>query len=389
MSNTQDYFEPTPTILIVDDTITNLNLLSGMLRDRGYEPRPLPSGKLALAAAHADPPDLILLDIKMPEMDGFEVCRRLKEDEALKGIPVIFITALSETADKIKAFSLGAVDYVTKPFQMEEVEARVRAHLKIQSLQRQLQAQNEGLERMVAERTRELAKANQRLLELSRLKNDFLGMISYEMRTPANGVLGIGELILDLCPDSEEFTRYSQHFQSSSKRLLNLIEDATMIADMEKLTRSAGETVSLNSLLAQVQTQLPEHRICFDSGPALETVFLKGDPALLIKALNTLLQLATFFAVNKTEVRIETSLQEQNVCLRLHLDALTISQEQAAEFFNLESPARCTSSAESLGLAPVVAQKIMAAFGGNLKVVKGEGQSGSLEALFQCEPVHI
>ena len=130
--------KPNPSILIVDDVPANLELLAGILRKHGYEPRPVPNGKLALSAAKADPPDLILLDINMPEMDGFEVCARLKADKALKHIPVLFLTAFTETADKVKAFSMGAVDYITKPFQLEEVCARVDTHLRLRRFQVEL-----------------------------------------------------------------------------------------------------------------------------------------------------------------------------------------------------------------------------------------------------------
>jgi CheY-like chemotaxis protein len=129
---------PAPNILIVDDTPANLELLAEILRNKGYEPRPVPSGSLALTATQTDPPDLILLDINMPEMNGFEVCKRLKADVALKDIPILFITAFSETADKMKAFSMGAVDYITKPFQNEEVCARVETHLRLRRLQIEL-----------------------------------------------------------------------------------------------------------------------------------------------------------------------------------------------------------------------------------------------------------
>ena len=121
--------QQSPSILIVDDTPANLLLLTRMLTERGYEPRPVLSGKLALQAARTEPPDLILLDIAMPEMNGYEVCEQLKAETALKDIPVIFISALNETIDKVKAFRVGGVDYVTKPFQLEEVYARVQTHL--------------------------------------------------------------------------------------------------------------------------------------------------------------------------------------------------------------------------------------------------------------------
>jgi phosphoserine phosphatase RsbU/P len=139
-------------ILIVDDTPANLQVLAGMLKDRGYRVRPVPSGKLALLAAERDPPDLILLDINMPVMNGYQVCEQLKADDRLQSIPVIFISALTEELDKVKAFAFGGVDYITKPFQMEELHARVETHLKLSRLQSALEDSNARL-----------AKANDRM----------------------------------------------------------------------------------------------------------------------------------------------------------------------------------------------------------------------------------
>ena len=127
---------PAQRILIVDDTPANVLLLVRMLTQRGYQTQSVLGGKRALEAAHADRPDLILLDITMPEMNGYEVCEQLKADPALKDIPVIFISALSETIDKVKAFRVGGVDYVTKPFQFEEVYARIQTHLQLHRLEK-------------------------------------------------------------------------------------------------------------------------------------------------------------------------------------------------------------------------------------------------------------
>src|SRR6202041_2092510 len=139
---------PGASILLVDDAPANLQVLAGMLKERGYKARPVPSGKLALQAARRAPPDLILLDINMPEMNGYEVCEQLKADERLKGIPVIFISALTEQLDKVKAFAIGGVDYLTKPFQMEELHARVETHLKLRRLQVEVEESNSRLERV-------------------------------------------------------------------------------------------------------------------------------------------------------------------------------------------------------------------------------------------------
>jgi len=151
-------------ILVVDDTHANLQVLTGMLKDRGYKVRPVPSGKLALLAAERDPPDLILLDINMPEMNGYEVCEHLKGDDKLKGIPIIFISALTEPLDKVKAFAIGGVDYLTKPFQMEELHARVETHLRLRRLQIELEVYSRFLE-LARERLQldlELARGVQR-----------------------------------------------------------------------------------------------------------------------------------------------------------------------------------------------------------------------------------
>ena len=115
-----------PNILIVDDNPANLKVLTLMLKKRGYEVRPVPSGKLALRAAQSETPDLVLLDVNMPEMDGYEVCRQLKENATLRRVPVIFISAMTNTLDKVKAFRCGGMDYITKPFHFEEVEARLQ-----------------------------------------------------------------------------------------------------------------------------------------------------------------------------------------------------------------------------------------------------------------------
>jgi len=141
---------PRADILIVDDTRANLRLLSKMLAEQGYQVRPVPDGALALAAARAEPPDLILLDIRMPEMSGYQVCERLKADARTRDVPIIFISALDATQDKVSAFAVGGVDYVTKPFQNEEVLARVATHLALRRLQESMEEGDMPLETLLA-----------------------------------------------------------------------------------------------------------------------------------------------------------------------------------------------------------------------------------------------
>ncbi len=136
-------------ILVVDDTPQNLHLLVDILTKYDYKVRPVPNGKLALSAAEINPPDLILLDIMMPDLDGYQVCKELKNNPKTRNIPIIFISAIDDPMDKVKAFAMGGVDYITKPFQMHEVLIRVRHQLSLISLKKQLRDKNERLNKVV------------------------------------------------------------------------------------------------------------------------------------------------------------------------------------------------------------------------------------------------
>lgn len=158
-------------ILVVDDTVENLHLLSSMLEQEGFDVRPVPSGPLALQAVDAELPDLILLDINMTPLDGYDVCVRLKENPHTRGVPVIFVSALDETLDKVKAFEAGGVDYVTKPYQMAEVLARVRTHLQLRRTQLQLEA------------------SHAQLRQLEALRDDLVHMVVHDLRSPLSALI--------------------------------------------------------------------------------------------------------------------------------------------------------------------------------------------------------
>jgi putative two-component system response regulator len=147
------------SVLIVDDMPDNLALIAGILNEYGLKVRLATSGKTALASAKASPPEMMLLDINMPEMDGYEVCARFKEDPLLSSIPIIFLTAQNESSDVVKAFAMGAADFVTKPFRREELVARVTAHMKIRILQEELKRHNEKLASMVDEKVAEIKES--------------------------------------------------------------------------------------------------------------------------------------------------------------------------------------------------------------------------------------
>lgn len=207
---------PSADILVVDDTPANLHLLSQMLKNSGYKVRPVPGGALALKAIESCPPDLILLDITMPDMDGYEVCARLKANPATAEIPVLFISALGDTNDKVRAFKAGGVDYIAKPFQFEEVDARVRTHLALRR------------------RTRELEESHARLKALERQRDSLTHMIVHDMRSPITVIGWSIELFRDYLPPSDaELADAYANAQSSVKQLSDMAAQMLDISRME------------------------------------------------------------------------------------------------------------------------------------------------------------
>jgi two-component system, NtrC family, sensor kinase len=226
-------------ILVVDDKPDNLRLLSNILTKEGYKVRKVLSGRLAIEAARLHPPDLILLDIMMPEPDGYQVCQDLKANQQTREIPIIFLSALDTVADKVKAFTMGGVDFIPKPFQQEEVLARVKTHLQIRKLNCSLQQRNALLKQEIKQRRKaeaELQRAMQELKETQEqviLKEKLASLgaltagIAHELRNPLNFVNnyaeGSMELVEDLLSEIEAEVRLESTLLSSLQEMLSEI----------------------------------------------------------------------------------------------------------------------------------------------------------------------
>lgn len=182
--NNQSVDSKKADILVVDDTPANLKLLTSLLSVNGYKVRPASSGSIALRSVASKLPDLILLDIRMPEMDGYEVCERLKADEFSREIPVIFISAMGDIRDKVKAFSVGGIDYVTKPFEPEEVLARINTHTTLRNLQKELQQQNVQLKELMQKQKEQ----EHIMIEQSKMAamGEMISAIAHQWRQPLN-----------------------------------------------------------------------------------------------------------------------------------------------------------------------------------------------------------
>ena len=362
----------TSNILIVDDTLANLKLLSGLLQTHGYKVRPVPSGEIALQVAKKDPPSLILLDINMPGMNGYEVCEQLKSDEKLKEIPVIFISALNDTVDKVKGFGLGAVDYITKPFQFEEVEARVRTHLELARLRKELEYQNANLEEIVALRTSELKELSDRLAIMDKAKGEFLSLISHEVRTPLVGLFGVAEILLSNASNDSEAAEYEKIYEQSRRRLLTLIDDALLLSDVgQRAHAGSQEQCFLDDALSKAHSEASSFAKYRDVQIAPWPTGLgkvRGFADHLQRALQSLLETAVKFASPHTTVRLSKIPGAGEIGLTIEANGLEIPPKVLPRFFNLMAITEPITPGGDLGLAPPLAERILSLYGGSVSV---------------------
>ncbi len=233
-----------PSILVVDDTPHNLSILFDALTHYGYRVLTEQDGKSALEQVAYAQPDLILLDVMMPGMNGFETCRRLKADPVTAGVPVLFMTASSETIDKVNGFNLGAVDYITKPFQLPEVLARVQTHLALRQTRHELQQANEALEARVAERTEALRRA---LAEVENLKDQLQAENTY-LRDEIRQTTGFDEIV------------------SQSKTFRAVLKKVEQVAPTHTTVLIGGESGTGKELLARAIHQHSPRR----AGPLIK-----------------------------------------------------------------------------------------------------------------------
>ncbi len=361
-----------------------------MLKQQSYGVRSFPRGRLALAAAAHRPPDLILLDITMPEMNGFEVCQRLKSNPKLARIPVLFLSALNETEDKMKAFRAGGVDYITKPFQVDEVQSRVETHLQLHQLQRALQQHNEHLEELVRSRTRELAEAHARLKILDQSKSDFLNLISHEFRTPLNGLLGVGELLLAEASSGSADSELRGMFDESRRRILTILDHALLLTQIEvEAEKFASARAPLTAVLTgaiEQATEFARTRKVILEAPATRTAFVLGAEDLLVKAFQALLETAVKFSDAGETVRLACQSAPDGIHVVIESRGRTIPAPAIPKFFDVFSIGEAITPGGDLGLDPPLAYRILSLFGGSVTIENRHPSGIQLTVSLKCAP---
>lgn len=305
-------------ILIIDDTIENINVLGEGLNDL-YMISAAKNGVKGLSIAMSDKkPDLILLDIMMPEMDGYEVLQRLKKEEISCNIPVIFVSAMTEVTDKTKGFELGAVDYITKPFQLSEVRARVKTHLEL------------------TDARKTLIKQNQQLIEDAALKEDVEHIIRHDLKGPLNSIIGIPQVLMAEESISEDQKTLLELILNSGHKMLNMIDLSLDIFKMEKgIFEPQLESIPLYSMFNKILTgysdQLSHKNISIHLDFSVDLA-CKGDELLCYSLFSNILRNAVEASPKDKIISVTASLEDSSVSIHIKNNG-EVPQEVQGSFF--------------------------------------------------------
>ena len=252
---------PKANVMIVDDTRANLRFLAEVLSRYGYVARPIPDGKLALTSAQTVPPDVILLDIMMPGMNGYEVCERLKSDVRTRDIPVIFLSALYQTADKVKAFEVGGVDFITKPFQIDEVIARIETHVTLRNLQRSLKEKNRRLVQEISERKRIENALRQQALELEARNEEldaFSHTVAHDLKEPLAVLMGYSEVLKEsyIKISRAELDACLGGISRTSLKMTSIIGELLLLASVRQMDQIEVTPMNMGNVVNEIHVRL-------------------------------------------------------------------------------------------------------------------------------------
>lgn len=387
------------TLLIVDDNPVNLQVIVDFLHSEGFRVLTARSGQSALERARYGQPDLILLDVQMPEMDGFETCRRLKSDPQTGAIPVIFMTALSETDYKIKGFEVGAVDYIIKPFQYAEVLARVTTHLRIYELTHNLEQLAERRTAELArslERERHLAQELERALdkerELGRLKTQILDVVSHEFRTPLSVITQSSSILQNFYPrlTAEKRLRNFKRINEAVFAIDGLLSDVALInvrnnADINLKYASIQFTDLCQKLKSMLVTKVAESdrvRFMVEASDALLATDQDKVERILLQLVSNGLKFSEAPQIVDVELGIS---DDDHLVIQVSDSGIGIPENEQDKIFDLFYRAKNVGVRRGLGVGLHIVAQLVERLGGTVEAESTIGQGSTFSLRLPCE----
>ena len=361
-------------ILIVDDNSKNIQVLATVLAKNNYEVEYALRGKDAIEIVKSEDFELILLDIMMPELDGFDTCIALKEIEGKQDIPIIFLTAKTDVESIAKGFEIGGVDYVTKPFNDRELLKRIQTHLELKKSKEKLKEVNSWLEKQVEERTKELKeakedleKANQELITFDKAKTNFLSLISQEIRTPLNGISSFLYL-LKKQNKIEGLDKYINPLDLSVQRLEGFTTKALMLTEISSIGHDEIDKQDLDLkeivlfAVNNFSTEIVKKNISINTDELSEELRIRGDDNYIIKSIEFVLDNAIKYSPDNAEIRIESIVQDNEIICEIIDEGEGFSDEALN---NLE---QSFYSDTKLGISLAIVKKVLEKHGGHLNI---------------------
>ena len=367
-------------ILVVDDVSQNIQVIGNILYENNYQVSFALSGPEALTLLNHENYDLILLDILMPGMDGYEVCKIVKANEKISHIPIIFLTAKSDTDSILKGFELGAVDYLSKPFNTKELLARVKTQIELKKQREQLENINELLEEKVKIRTTELQKANEQLQKLEQAKGKFLNLISHELRTPLNVINGFIEILYPSLKETE-YEQTIKTLMSVTDKLISLSETALLITELqlgEYLIEFTDVDISEISLKVATtyDAAMKEKDIRLIANFDENARIIHGDDELIRNSVNKILQNAIKFTPKYGLIQIQSTKNDLFVELIVTNSGDGFSEETLEKLFEIFAIDKMTNFSDGFGLGLASVKLAMEVQSGRIEV-KNHAEGGA------------